>query len=58
MGEFMGKPFDLILGGKTYEIFAAHWPYSNEPVQISSTMRKSMLHPGHSIRLIGITLLY
>jgi dihydrofolate reductase len=31
MGEFMGKPFDLILGRKTYEIFAAHWPYSDEP---------------------------
>ena len=23
MGEFMGKPFDLLLGRKTYEIFAA-----------------------------------
>jgi dihydrofolate reductase len=21
------KPFDLLLGGKTYEIFAAYWPY-------------------------------
>jgi dihydrofolate reductase len=31
MGEFMGKPFDLVLGRGTYEIFAAHWPHSNEP---------------------------
>jgi dihydrofolate reductase len=27
MGEAMSKPFDLLLGRKTYEIFAAHWPY-------------------------------
>jgi dihydrofolate reductase len=31
MGDFMGKPFDLVLGRKTYEIFAAHWPHTDEP---------------------------
>jgi dihydrofolate reductase len=31
MGEVMGGPFDLLLGRRTYEIFAAHWPHSDEP---------------------------
>ena len=31
MGEALSRPFDLVLGRKTYEIFAAHWPHSDEP---------------------------
>jgi dihydrofolate reductase len=26
MGEQMGKPFDLLLGRRTFEIFATYWP--------------------------------
>ena len=30
MGEFMGRPFDLVLGRKTYDLFASYWPNAPE----------------------------
>jgi dihydrofolate reductase len=30
MGEAMSTPFDLLLGRKTYDIFAAYWPQAPE----------------------------
>jgi dihydrofolate reductase len=28
IGALFGQPYDLLLGRRTYEIFAAHWPYA------------------------------
>lgn len=28
MGEIFARPFELLLGRKTYDIFAAHWPHA------------------------------
>ena len=30
MGEAMSTPFDLVLGRKTYDIFAAYWPHATD----------------------------
>jgi dihydrofolate reductase len=30
IGELFASPFDLLLGRRTYEIFAAHWPHVGE----------------------------
>jgi dihydrofolate reductase len=31
MGEQMGHPFELLLGRKTYDIFASYWPHQTHP---------------------------
>ena len=30
MGEALSRPFDLVLGRRTYDIFAAHWPRATD----------------------------
>lgn len=30
VSQMFEKPFDLLLGRKTYDIFAAHWPYAGD----------------------------
>ena len=30
IGELFGRPFDLLLGRRTHDIFAAYWPYASD----------------------------
>lgn len=48
MGQFMGDmfaaPFDLLLGRRTYEIFAAHWPYADASDPIAGRFTAAAKH--------------
>jgi dihydrofolate reductase len=50
MGEAMSTPFDLVLGRKTYDIFAAHWPHATDeagakPLNDATKYVASRSHP-------------
>ena len=50
MGETMGVPFDLVLGRRTYDIFAAYWPNAPEeaggkPLNDATKYVASRSHP-------------
>jgi dihydrofolate reductase len=51
MGDAMSAPFDLVLGRKTYDIFAAYWPHASEedgakPLNDATKYVASRNHPG------------
>lgn len=50
MGEAMSTPFALVLGRKTYDIFAAHWPHATDdagakPLNDATKYVASRTHP-------------
>jgi dihydrofolate reductase len=50
MNEAMSTPFDLVLGRKTYDIFAGYWPHAPEeagakPLNEATKYVASRSHP-------------
>jgi dihydrofolate reductase len=41
IGEVFGRPFDLLLGRKTYDIFAAHWPFVTDPNDLARALNQA-----------------
>ena len=44
MGYLLGAPYDLLLGRKTYDIFAAYWPYRPDSNPIASRFNAATKH--------------
>ena len=44
MDGLLAKPFDLLLGRKTYDIFAPHWPFvKNDPDKMNAMAKTSSM---------------
>jgi len=59
MGGFMETPFELLLGKRTYDIFAAHWPTSKEePIasKFNGTKKYAVSHTSQELSWSGSTL--
>jgi dihydrofolate reductase len=62
MAEAMSAPFDLVLGRRTYEIFAAYWPHApeeagskplNDATKYVASRRRPRLEWGPSVLIEG-----
>ena len=52
MSQAMGGPFDLLLGRKTYDIFAGYWPNQGDDDPIAATA--ALLAAGKTVAIKGL----
>ena len=52
------EPFDLLLGRRTYDIFAAYWPYAtgeSKPMAIVASLKDELgLGHGHAMAVVAL----
>ena len=44
MGHLFGRPFELLLARRTYDIFAGYWPYAQEDGEIAGAFNGTVKH--------------
>lgn len=44
MDELMGTPFDLVLGRRTYDIFAGYWPHADQDDGTAAALNAATKH--------------